>query len=224
MHLKLNNLVAASVLALVAGVAAGHDEVIVASDNSGRLIVKIEGEQPVPMSSTTPGFEGLAGAPLGLTTVFVSIPEEGLFALPANADIVYIITSIQHGLTMYNDLVPMNPGDSYALGQPYFHNHPVWQIAHPHSGESYTMTGYFRDLAGTHTDSAEFTVSFLAAPAPCFGDADGNGAVNFNDITTVLANIGVTDHPYSPGDADGSGTVNFADVSAVLASLGSSCS
>ena len=59
-----------------------------------------------------------------------------------------------------------------------------------------------------------------APPPPCFGDSDGNRVVNFNDITTVLANLG-SSGPL--GDADLSGTVNFADVAMVLASLGSNC-
>lgn len=49
----------------------------------------------------------------------------------------------------------------------------------------------------------------LAAPAPCPGDADSNGVVNFSDITFVLAAFGA---PYT-----------FSDVTTILANFGSSC-
>lgn len=65
----------------------------------------------------------------------------------------------------------------------------------------------------------------FAPPAPpqCQGDADGNGTVNFTDITSVLANFGAATTPFGPGDADGSGTVNFTDITTVLANFGTTC-
>ena len=64
-----------------------------------------------------------------------------------------------------------------------------------------------------------------SAPSLCNGDADGNGSVNFADITIVLANLGVVHFPDldGSGDADHNGSVNFADITIVLASLGSTC-
>jgi uncharacterized membrane protein len=60
-------------------------------------------------------------------------------------------------------------------------------------------------------------------PPPCAGDADGNGVIEFADITAVLANFGNTGAPFAPGDADGSTVVNFADITTVLASFGTAC-
>lgn len=63
-----------------------------------------------------------------------------------------------------------------------------------------------------------------SAPVPCPGDADGNGMVNFADITNVLANFGnVYPGGDGPGDGDHNGTVNFADITAVLANFGVPC-
>jgi hypothetical protein len=60
-------------------------------------------------------------------------------------------------------------------------------------------------------------------PPPC-ADANGDGAVNFADITAVLANFG---EDYSPGtgmgDANGDGVVTFGDVTAVLSAWGMEC-
>lgn len=67
----------------------------------------------------------------------------------------------------------------------------------------------------------------VAQVAPCTrpflnGDADNSGAVDFSDITSVLANFGTT---YTPGaggagDANNDGVVNFSDITTVLANYG----
>lgn len=60
-------------------------------------------------------------------------------------------------------------------------------------------------------------------PPPC-ADANGDGDVNFADITAVLANFG---EDYSPGtgmgDANGDGVVTFGDITAVLSAWGMGC-
>lgn len=64
----------------------------------------------------------------------------------------------------------------------------------------------------------------LCADSTCIGDADGNGGVNFADITSVLANFGsgfVSCN--TPGDSDKNGVVNFADVTSTLASFNALC-
>jgi lysophospholipase L1-like esterase len=64
------------------------------------------------------------------------------------------------------------------------------------------------------------------APPFCVGDADGDRAVAFSDITAVLANFGAMYIPGtsgSPGDSTGGGTVDFADVTSVLANWGAAC-
>ncbi len=61
----------------------------------------------------------------------------------------------------------------------------------------------------------------VAAPAVCvppvlLGDANGDGVVNFADITSVLVNFNMTGPPFIPGDANGDGVVNFADITSAL--------
>jgi hypothetical protein len=84
------------------------------------------------------------------------------------------------------------------------------------SGALGTATGF------TAWDSVT-RASFRTAPA-CPGDANGDGIVNFSDITSVLANFG---NAYGPGtgtgDANGDGAVNFSDITTVLANFGNSC-
>ncbi len=72
--------------------------------------------------------------------------------------------------------------------------------------------------------SFEFVLTPGKAPPPCPGDADGNGVVNFADITNVLTNFGMDYTPGTgPGDADHNGIVNFADVTNVLTNFGVPC-
>jgi hypothetical protein len=77
---------------------------------------------------------------------------------------------------------------------------------------------------GIEVDFDDVRLDASPIPTFCVGDADGNGAVNFDDITSALANFG-TD--YSPdtgaGDADGNGSVNFDDLTTVLANFGNAC-
>lgn len=89
------------------------------------------------------------------------------------------------------------------------------------SSFTFAEDGYGGLFAGS---SFSFTFALAAPPAPCAGDADLSGMVNFDDLTTVLANFG-TD--YSPGsglgDADANSFVNFDDLTTVLANFGTAC-
>lgn len=58
----------------------------------------------------------------------------------------------------------------------------------------------------------------------CSGDADGNGSVNFADISTVLSNWGSTGSAcVSNTDVNRDGTVNFGDITVVLSNFGQMC-
>lgn len=59
-------------------------------------------------------------------------------------------------------------------------------------------------------------------PPPC-SDANGDGVVNFADITAVLASFGAQNPGGGQGDANGDGVVNFADITAVLSAWGMEC-
>ena len=70
-----------------------------------------------------------------------------------------------------------------------------------------------------------FIITAAPAPGTCPGDADLNGIVTFNDLTTVLSNLGAS-YPQSsgPGDSNGDGTVSFSDVTITLVNFGITCS
>jgi hypothetical protein len=53
------------------------------------------------------------------------------------------------------------------------------------------------------------------------GDANGDGHVDINDLTIVLANFGKTGMTWSQGDFNGDGVVDINDLTIVLANFGS---
>lgn len=60
--------------------------------------------------------------------------------------------------------------------------------------------------------------------APCSGDTNGDGLVNFADLNTVLAQFGQAPPQTGPtGDVNGDGAVSFADLNIVLARFGLAC-
>lgn len=94
---------------------------------------------------------------------------------------------------------------------------------------SATITIINRNTAEFPNDFYMDDISLTPPAEVCEGDADGNGVVNFADITSVLTNFGMDYLPppppnTGPGDANGNGMVNFADVTSVLTHFGEMCS
>jgi len=61
-----------------------------------------------------------------------------------------------------------------------------------------------------------------AATTACPGDANGDGIVDFADLSVVLTQFGQMG-PDLEGDLDGNGVVDFADLSLVLTNWGLTC-
>lgn len=94
---------------------------------------------------------------------------------------------------------------------------------HPQLGQLLEIRLINLNTPGTAAEpgiEVDFDDVRLDAMPVCAGDADGDGVVNFADITNVLANFGMAT---GAGDADGDGAVTFADVTAVLANFGLPC-
>lgn len=81
-------------------------------------------------------------------------------------------------------------------------------------------------LAGSEAIGEALWGAFLdaAGPWPCAGDASGNGAVDFDDIISVLNRWGrEPPYAYATGDADGDAMVDFDDIVSVLANWLNDC-
>lgn len=64
----------------------------------------------------------------------------------------------------------------------------------------------------------------VAPPDPCFGDANGDNVVNFQDMTFVLNMWGADYSPNTgPGDANFDGVVDFNDITQVVATWNYTC-
>lgn len=82
---------------------------------------------------------------------------------------------------------------------------------------------YYKTLVnngGTITTPA----GVILIPPFCAGNANGDGVVDFDDITEALASWQADYTPETgPGDANGDGLVNFDDITEVLANWGADC-
>ena len=89
-------------------------------------------------------------------------------------------------------------------------------------GQSYTfIVSQWASFVGGQTYTTTITgPGTLMRPAPCPGDANGDGLINFDDLNAVLEfwNTAVL-----AGDVDGSGYVDFDDLNAVLFNWDTSC-
>ena len=82
------------------------------------------------------------------------------------------------------------------------------------------IAGYMTNNANTNT-----TEGFLIAAHPLAGDANGDGRVDINDLTIVLANYGQSvGMSWYSGEFTGDGTVDINDLTIVLANYGQSVS
>lgn len=122
---------------------------------------------------------------------------------------------------------PAPPGGGIVLGSPMF---DMDWFTVDGGGTTFHTGGSF-ELAGTtgQADSGvliggNFTLTGgfwgRVRMDECLGDADGNGVVNFADITSVLANW--LDFGAS-GDANNDWFVDFQDITIVLANWGATC-
>ena len=87
---------------------------------------------------------------------------------------------------------------------------------------------YALELARTDTlteaPAWEAAVGWLIPGQPCPGDADGDGVIDFVDLSLVLSNFGAVGAPGTiPGDANGDGRVDFTDLSLVVSAYGERC-
>lgn len=104
-------------------------------------------------------------------------------------------------------------------------------LVSPPCGESlqYYLQAQATDggIAVQPTDAPIATVTIAGAACPdCVGDADGNRALDFVDITAILTNWGATGPAGPPGnigDANYDGVVDFEDINSVLAHWGAVC-
>jgi hypothetical protein len=164
---------AVALLACVrAACAQGHPEIEIGQDLSGRLKVSFDPARPFVLGrSPFPGIAGFADGSPGVTSLVQDSPADGLFKPASGAKVVMEIVSLDAGLSVWNEdgTVRLQPGQTFTLGSPPFHEHPVWSIAPdpaPAPGSARTVRLRLRDAAGICRESAVFGLRFIADNAP----------------------------------------------------------
>ena len=75
------------------------------------------------------------------------------------------------------------------------------------------------DIVGYMSDNGGATTKGSSSRASLPGDANGDGKVDINDLTIVLAHYGQTGMTWTQGEFTGDGTVDINDLTIVLAQL-----
>ena len=95
------------------------------------------------------------------------------------------------------------------------------------AGENVGCSGWFKagpmafDNSPVPSTTFEYMPSVILQPT-LPGDANGDGKVDINDLTIVLANYGQTGTTWAQGEFTGDGTVDINDLTIVLAHYGQS--
>ena len=211
---------------LVSAPSSAH-ELLVGRSAGNQILLILEGEIPYELGeSTFPGFDGYAEADPGWVATDEDLPAQGLFMLPPTCDIEFVLLDGTPHIQVWNDTgtAPMQIGETFHIGQPLFHSHPIWQSPDGVPNEIYSLTIRLRDSNGVLTQSVEHVIPFEVIPTISPGDIDGDGDVDLADLAAMLSSFGQCfGDPTFLGNADldDDGCVNLADLAVLLASFGS---
>ena len=79
-------------------------------------------------------------------------------------------------------------------------------------------------VAGPLNSTEQGAVPCWLEQSACAGDTDGDGQVDLQDLSTLLAHFGTqSGATTADGDVDGDGDVDLQDLAAMLSAFGSDC-
>lgn len=160
---------------------------------------------------TNPDF-GKAGIPLPLPACGWALAGDKTLAGGFGSRDILLARTDQYGRTgCFENRLPAAP------------DMPQMSIAELPLQSTFLQEQVFWQAPLVHPPTVQFP--FCIGPVACPGDANGDGVVNFSDVTFALANFGMV---YAPGclglgDANGDNIVNFTDVTIILANFGKVC-
>ncbi len=154
--------------AFLATRAFSQDPIFIAADEQNRLIYRVEYPLPVRLEpSQFEKFNGWISFGVGFEPLSDDEPENGMFALSELSDIEFVLLTADPDMHVYTrDRTRfLEVGETYHLGNPYFHHHPVWELTHGKLGEEHSLTLQFRDRTGMYESASPLTMTFITVPA-----------------------------------------------------------
>lgn len=219
---RLRALAACVACGVVSCAAHAHDMMYVGQTSTGRLTIYIDPAIVPNMmyQSIYPEFGGWVQTEFGIETIGGPIPEYNLYPISPLADVRLVLVSGDPGIVLQKDEFqgPLLVGESYYLGNPYFHQHPIWNITEPEIGKIYKLTFILHDLNGVYTDSAPFTITFGCIPCPADFDRS-----TFVDIEDFIGFVLAFESGEMSADIDQSGFVDTDDFDAFVSVFEAGC-
>lgn len=196
------------------GAADADDTVTVMVDVLAHSFASLDGAVPLPAKLVAVEVDQFGPAE------YIDVPVHNLGGGPAQAmldvDAVTGLTAPFSTLEPLPTSISSTPGNLTVVFNPAGLSPGVYNASALVSVSDEDLPGA---LSGSLTLDFQVTVV-----APCFGDANGDDLVDFNDITSVLANwLAVYSPGTGPGDANADGVVDFTDVSTVLGNFLNAC-
>ena len=221
---RLAGLCVVGAAAIAATTAFAHNAIEVGHHASGQVFPHWHQDEPALLPvSTFPGIKGWAGVPVGFEALFKDEPGHDLFVLDPKCSIQFILLAADPGMFVMNDTGTghMKIGESFNLGNPYFHAHPVFHLENGVYGQTYTLQFKFIDTTGLYTESGTVDVDFIPH---CPGDVIVDNVIDVDDLLGVIngwGDCGAFCEDGCPADLNHTCAVNVDDLLIVVNNWGS---
>jgi hypothetical protein len=221
---SLISAIVASAGLAIANFALAHNAIEVGHKANGQLFPHWHQKDPSPISvSNIPTIPGWADIPVGIEAIVKDEPGHDLFVLADNCSIEFIVVAADPNVMVWNENssapLPVGGADSFVLGAPFFHYHPIWSISEAVYGQTFDITLVFKDKSGQYTDSDPVTVTFTPH---CPGDVNIDTVVDVDDLLGVINAWGECPEcgGECPADLDKTCVVDVDDLLGVINAWG----
>jgi len=194
--------------AVIASPALAHDEIAIGRTADNRLALHVHVPMPFILPESVfvdlPGWTHFEPAIISSPT---DDPGEDFFQLASDCNIQMVLVGTDPAASLLSDDGShwMTPGETYQLGSPFFHFHPIWNLAPGTGPGQHEIRLFLRDTTGRYTDSETYTFTFAR---DCPADLTLDGFIDFADYLEFLNFYDIGD---TTVDYNNDGMVDFAD-------------
>ncbi|MCC6676615.1 MAG: hypothetical protein IT436_05680 [Phycisphaerales bacterium] len=208
------------IAAFTAGPALAHDEIAIGRTSANQLALHVHVPMPFILTeSIFPDLPGWTHFEPAIISNPTDDPAEDLFTLAPDSNIRMILVGTDPEASLLSDDGShwMTPGESYQIGSPFFHIHPIWNLS-PGAGQGqFEIRLFLRDTSGRYSDSEVYTLTFAR---DCRADLTRDGFIDFADYLEFLNFYDIGD---TTVDYNNDGMVDFADYLEFLNLYDSGC-